>query len=699
MIKYIITGIAIIGYILISILIKNQKIKNPLKWIFLLIFLEATLFNINSYRMDFKNYERKEISLESAKVFLNEGNNPYEDIYFFPGESKDNLILENIDTEIATMKFEFETKDVYDVVIGFTDDTLKDFKHNFSKEVDNSYERSKYIPCYFSGETNKLNITFDSYTYLDISKSKIILNEEIPFEFNYFRFGLILLIGLFLYFCKYSKTMNSCGFKENFIIKVIVLFWITVLFILMNWWFSFKTCTGDTSVYTHNFVDALLNKQVHLIDEPTEKITNLENPYDPSLRKEIAATGNGKSDEETYLWDTALYENKYYVYFGILPALELLVPYKIVTGNYMLSENLILIYSIITIIGLVFLSLEILEKWFKDIPFKMWTYFIIFVLFGSMVLWTNGRPTFYEIPVIAAMAHSIWGAILIFKSYRRTRLSYTKLFFGSLLLAASVACRPTFLLVSLIWLPYFIKLIINKIKEKNISGCIKLFISVGLPYLTIGISLMLYNYVRFGNILEFGANYQLTVADISNLKYRFQVIPIGIETLLFKIPTIMAEFPYFEHYTEHLKFYGFYYTENLICGYLFIAPITFLLFGIKNILREVEQKDMKKFLYLSLIIALIIAVLSIYMAGSLQRYVMDYAWILCIVASCLMLQIYRNIDKDEKKETYIKIVQKVLIISMILGTLICGIIGESSNFRKFSSTDYYKIRYTFCFWE
>ena len=78
---------------------------------------------------------------------------------------------------------------------------------------------------------------------------------------------------------------------------------------------------------------------------------------------------------------------------------------------------------------------------------------------------------------------------------------------------------------------------------------------------------------------------------------------------------------------------------------------------------------------------------------------MDYAWILCIVASCLMLQIYRNIDKDEKKETYIKIVQKVLIISMILGTLICGIIGESSNFRKFSSTDYYKIRYTFCFWE
>ena len=127
-------------------------------------------------------------------------------------------------------------------------------------------------------------------------------------------------------------------------------------------------------------------------------------------------------------------------------------------------------------------------------------------------------------------------------------------------------------------------------------------------------------------------------------KYRFLVIPIGLETLLFKAPTIMAEFPYFDYYTEHLKFYGFYYTESLICGYLFIAPITFLLFGIKSILKNTEQKDMKKFLYLSLIVALVMAFFSIYMAGSLQRYVIDYAWILCIIASCLMLQIYENID-------------------------------------------------------
>lgn len=704
MTKYILAALTIIGYVIISVLYKKDKLKEkvekPLKWVLIILFLEATLFNINSYRTDFKDYEVKEINMDSAKITLDTGKNTYDDVYFFPGQKEDFFEINDIGTEIATMRFEFATNGDYNVVVNYTDEVFSDYRHTFSKKIDDKYERSKYIPCFLSGKTEKLKLHFTTYTYLDFNKSKIIINEPIPFEFNFLRVGILLGFGLFLYFCKYSKKMNSPGMQEYFLFKTCIVFGIAVLFSLMNLWFSEKTDEEATNVYTNNFINALMNKQVSLLEEPLDRLQEKENPYDPTERSDITRSVDGKKSDTRYLWDTVYYEGKYYIYFGILPALELLLPYKMITGEYMLSATAVLIYSIATILGLVFLSLEILEKWFKEIPFKLWVYFIIFVLFGSMVLWTNSRASFYEIVVIAAMAHSILGAAMIFSAFRnKNKISYFQLFIGCTLLALSVACRPTFLLVSIILLPYLINLFVRKVKEKNVKEVVKLILSAGIPYITVGIGLMYYNYIRFGNVLEFGTTYQLTIADMGKLKYRWLVIPIGLQTLLFKIPLIIEHFPFFSYNSRALTFYGFYYTESLICGYLFIAPITALLFGIKKILKNAEQKDMKIFLYISLCIALFMACFSVYMAGSLQRYVMDYAWILCIVASCLMLQIYENIKTNENKEIYVKGVQALLIISIIVGIFICGIIGENSYLQAFSVTDYLKLKYMVCFWE
>lgn len=709
MLKYIFAALVLIGLVIISLLFKKEKISKVtykvLNGIFIVLFLEATIFNINSYRMDFGTYDTKVLNFSDSELTLGDGSEKIkESLYYFSGEGSGVFIFNDINTKITTMKFEIPTSDTYEINIYYTDEASKEFAHSFRKEVSNFYERSKYIPCYFSGESEKLLIEFVTNSYINIEESKIILNQEIPFEVSFTR--IIILISIYLFFvaCRYSKMLNSNGLNEYIKGKLLYIFLIMITFLIVVLWFSDKTNENVANVYTHNFVDAIINKSICLLDEPVEKLKELENPYDTTLRKEAGLVGTHRlkaDNENQYLWDTAYYEGKYYVYFGILPALELLVPYKLIVGEYLLSGNVVLIYSIVFITAIVFLCIEILRKWFSDVPFKNWIYFIIFVLCGSMILWPNSRASFYEIPVASGLAHCAISALCIFNAFsgKKGKISYIKLFLGATFLALAVACRPTFLLVSLIPLPYLIMLFIKSVKEKRKKDVIKLILAIGIPYITVGILLMLYNYLRFGSIFEFGANYQLTINDIGKLEYRAMVIPLGIQNLLFKIPLIIEEFPFFFFNNRTLTFYGYYYTENLLCGYLFIAPLCFIIFGIKKILKKVEEKDLKSFLYISLTVAMLICVFSIYMAGSLQRYIIDYAWILIIVAACLMLQLHKNIKSNTSKNLYNKIIQAILLVSVVVTIFICGIIGENDFLRIYSSEDYYKIRYTICFWE
>ena len=71
--------------------------------------------------------------------------------------------------------------------------------------------------------------------------------------------------------------------------------------------------------YYGSLADALLQGQLHLLQQPSPELVALSDPYDPSLNAPF----------RTDLHDMSLYKDRLYLYFGITPALLLWLPTRL----------------------------------------------------------------------------------------------------------------------------------------------------------------------------------------------------------------------------------------------------------------------------------------------------------------------------------------------------------------------------------
>ena len=105
----------------------------------------------------------------------------------------------------------------------------------------------------------------------------------------------------------------------------------------------------------------------------------MKNPYDFGARQELAAK-KGLNCR----WDNAFYKGKYYVYFGVVPVVTVLLPYYLIIGSHLPIYILVYIITVITVIGILLLLKEITERYFKNIPFLLFLLLFIFCSFSLL---------------------------------------------------------------------------------------------------------------------------------------------------------------------------------------------------------------------------------------------------------------------------------------------------------------------------
>ncbi len=209
---------------------------------------------------------------------------------------------------------------------------------------------------------------------------------------------------------------------------------------------------------------------------------------------------------------------------------------------------------------------------------------------------------------------------------------------------------------------------------------------------------MIYNYIRFENPFEFGAKYQLTVINMGALKSRIFAIPTGIIANIFSIPNFIPDFPFITNHNKLLEFYGYYYIENMIGGLFMIAPICFMNFFVIKANKKTENRELKIVINSLIIVGTLIAIISIMMAGSNQRYLIDYAWMFILSGILIFIIIFNSFKSDETKNILKKVFGAITIFTFLIGIL-SGIVSEKENMKNYSSKMYYKTKYTICFWE
>jgi hypothetical protein len=277
-------------------------------------------------------------------------------------------------------------------------------------------------------------------------------------------------------------------------------------------------------------VDGFLGGHLYLSVTPSPRLLALPDPYDPT------------QNAPDRLHDASLYHGRYYLYFGPTPALLLMLPWKVATGVHLPQWLATAVFASGGLAALALLMSGLQQRLFPAL--RAFHLFLAVLLLGH-VSWLPvvlRRSEVWELPIVAAAALLWWSLYFLWK-YQDSGGGVRRAVAGGVALAFLIGARPTYVFTAA-----FIALLyaLPFDHARPIASWLRRLLPAGLP-LAAGIAgLLLYNYLRFGALFEFGEHYQLAAQDVRGiLSFRLANIPFHVWLYLFSLPGVGVYFPFF----------------------------------------------------------------------------------------------------------------------------------------------------------
>lgn len=645
------------------------------KTLFVALFFELFVFSFNSYKLMPKDYPHINADLSEAAL---DGEIIGDKLYIKGSRFETSAIikLKNIGVPVGTLTVDLEsdTNQKTKVNISYSDETNQKLRHNIAAgEIINGNEKSKTFPINASGKVGDILIEIPVSEGERIVVNSVEVNKPMGLKASPVRFLIVVLGALLIYLLLNAELMKKPFYKNEFAAKVLV-FAVTAVFVLYAFFLiygktgdimtEFRTTKGNQ--ITQELVDAFKKGQVHLIEEPSKELLDLENPYDKSLRQDM-----------DILWDHVLYNGKHYSYYGIAPVLFLFLPYNLITGYYFSTPWAVLLFGCL---GMIFLSLlyyEFIKKFHKDTPLNLFIGSLVLLQMASGVLYCFPTPLFYEIAQTSGFLCITAGAYFMLKSnvIGEGEIRLPSLCLSSTFLALAVLCRPTLAVYSVVAL-LFIFAGFNKLRGKVGNKAYKDFIKYAaaslIPFAFFGGIQMIYNYLRFDSPLDFGIQYSLTINDFTRAEFHVHLAAIGFFNFLFAFPEFSPDFPFFVSRVQTFSPNGYYFVAtNTAIGLIFKAMPVLSLGYWRKAYKNSDSKNKK--LYTALLFALGIAapfiiIASIWESGYGVRYGADFNWQILVCAFAIMFTIYNRLQNKGVKKILTQLFVFSVVVSVILVT-------------------------------
>jgi hypothetical protein len=358
-----------------------------------------------------------------------------------------------------------------------------------------------------------------------------------------------------------------------------------------------------------SFVEGHIDLQYDYWDA---KLFQLDNVYDYDERAE---------KEVFHQWDHAFYDSHYYMYFGVVPALVVLLPFRMLTGVRLPTFLATALFSSLFIIGMFRLFRLIKKQLFPELPERI--RLLLATAFSLAGMWyAMDAPTIYCLAITSALCMEIWSMYFYVKAVWTAdgqADSIRMAFLGALFGALAFGCRPTIALANLLAIPMFV--VYLKKQKLSLRFWVRMLYVIS-PYVVVGAALMYYNYIRFGTPFEFGQAYQLTIADqtaYGNMadNISWSLVIGSLKENYFTVAPLSCNFPYVQFGGAFVNFPVF---ALSIVG-LFVP-------GARRALRE------KKLLALTICLVsmpVIITVMdALWVPWLTERYRMDFYWLMGI---------------------------------------------------------------------
>ena len=602
------------------------------------------------------------------------------------GEGYSEIEFTGIDARVGSIGFDVDfvgtTLSEGTVSVDFADSTSSYYRKNMvkGKLYRTTFAAEKFggdtaciMTCNFSGEVSKLKFT----VFIDSGDGAILkgitLNKAIsPLQMAitiFIHLVVALAAEIIIYIIanpvgarkKFSENRVGCARVAAFITAAAMVFTVclTVTSVMKGWsntYYSFTSQEGNQ--ISKELVDAFEHHQVNLLEEPSEDLLKLDNPYEYVKRDAEVGSGN-------FLWDHCFYNGKYYSYYGIGPVLALFLPYHLITGYYFPSGWATLMFSLIGILFLTKIYLAVIEKKFRDLPTNTVTAGLITLQLSSGIMFSAARPTFYELAIASGFMCVAIGAYLLMTSniLWDGKISYVRLGFASFFLGYAVLCRPTLAVYCIAALFFFaggLKKALDGLEKRQKTRTFFKYAAVALvPLGIIALGQMTYNYLRFDNPLDFGIQYSLTINDFTRAEFHWKYVLINMYAYLFNMPHFTPrKFTYLASSVERFGINGYMFFDeggkNLISvGIIYRAlPIFAYLFSGKALKRVEKKKRILPALLIGVTCVLmpLVIIFSSWESGYAVRYNADFSWQMVIGALVVAFTLYKSIKSESTKK-------------------------------------------------
>ncbi|MDD6461400.1 MAG: hypothetical protein PUF51_02885 [Bifidobacteriaceae bacterium] len=403
--------------------------------------------------------------------------------------------------------------------------------------------------------------------------------------------------------------------------------------------------------------DALLHGHTWLDLQVDNSLQAMSNPYDFEQRQAL-----NRSTGAVYYWDHAYFQGKYYCYFGVLPAVFLFAPFQLVTGHWLPTWAASWLLAVgFTIFGALLAS-KFVARYFPHASQAMaWMALLTLMVANSMWYYVFA-PSFYGIPMLMSMTLTA-AALYFWVSARRdaatgkwaggakfaargsaadtatataaspaTKLSAWRVVLGSVLMTMNVGSRPQFAIAFLLAFPIFWHEI-RHTRQLFSRSSWRLTLAAELGALLVLVPLLGYNAVRFGSLLDFGSDYNLTAYDMTNQRPSRYLMPAALFVQLFQPAAISPRFPFVQTTDNALPLP----CEPSLGGIFAIVPFTVLALGFWMMRRQLKAHRVWGFTVLCLALAALALVFDTSIGGVNNRYYGDYAHLIALAAICVAL--------------------------------------------------------------
>jgi hypothetical protein len=249
-----------------------------------------------------------------------------------------------------------------------------------------------------------------------------------------------------------------------------------------------------------------------------------------------------------FLLDAGLYHDRYYLYYGVVPAALILLPYRILTGAN-LSLNVVTLLCCATGFAWALATFESARRrYFPRLGGISQALLVLVLGLGTGTTFLVRRSMFYEVPAAAGYACAMAAAFFLFRACVETRRSTSAVAWASACLGLAVGCRPNYVFA----LPAVAVVAGWRWRQRFLSGEAQdgrvfrglLAASLG-PAALVGAALASYNWARFGSPWDFGFRHGMnSFFETAQSLFSVARIPWNLRWYYLSAPSLSPYFPF-----------------------------------------------------------------------------------------------------------------------------------------------------------